>query len=81
MYVYALGKHVPDSLATSGVLATISPCYIYSVNRQRLDHLDTLGAPLQGEVEYLNHECISYAALQLVYAGWALQVRIFSLSP
>jgi len=51
----------------------VSPCYVYSLNRQRLDHLETLGEPLQGRVEWFNHECISYAALQFVNAGWALQ--------
>jgi len=53
--------------------ATISPCYVYSMNRQRLDHLDIRGEPFRGSVEYFNHECMSYALLQFLNAGWALQ--------
>ncbi|KAH9968112.1 PLAC8 family-domain-containing protein [Russula dissimulans] len=53
--------------------ATIAPCYVYSTNRQRLDHLEIRGEPFHGSFVYFNHECMSYALLQFFNAGWALQ--------
>jgi len=55
------------------LLATISPCYIYSRNRQRFTHLEMHGLPLQERVEAFNHDCVSHGCLQVVNASFALQ--------
>ena len=68
----------PNSLATSGVQSTCCCCYVYSRNKQRLEHLERHGTPLREPVEKYNYDCKWHALLDCgllcCVGGWALQV-------
>jgi hypothetical protein len=64
----------PDSFDNLVIVSTFAPCYVYSGIHQRFNHLQTYGVPFQGQVESFNHDCVAYACLSTVNAGWALQV-------
>ena len=68
----------PNSLAAPGVQSTCCCCYVYSRNKQRLEHLERHGTPLRDPVEKCNHDCKWHLCLQIGplcgLGGWSLQV-------
>ncbi|KAI0249127.1 PLAC8 family-domain-containing protein [Lactifluus subvellereus] len=65
-----------DCFSTCGLCcwAVWCPCVVYSKNKQRLQNLQTQGAPLSTGGETYNADCCIYGCLASAGYGWVLQI-------
>ena len=67
--------HVDRLLTLStGCWATWCPCVVFNKNKQRLQSLQTQGAPLPGGGETFDAGCVIYGWLAANGVGWIMQV-------